>query len=94
MAAITAKYITGEKSVAQMTGPAPEFVREVDQPLQAPPQFDVVMCGGTLGIFLACALQLSGLRYWCLQILPLPTKDLLPPTNVAKKRSGFWGRSL
>ncbi len=45
-----------------MAGPAPAFVRQVKEPLQAPPRFDVVMCGGTLGIFLACALQLSGLR--------------------------------
>lgn len=46
----------------QVTGPPPVFVREVKQALQAPPRFDVVMCGGTLGIFLACALQLRGLR--------------------------------
>ena len=80
MAAGKAQYNTELRNVAQMTGPGPQFVREVDQPLLAPPQFDVVMCGGTLGIFLACALQLSGLRYECLQLLPSLSKDCLPPS--------------
>lgn len=45
-------------------GPAPEFVREhPGSPLQGgPPEFDVVVAGGTLGIFLATSLQLAGLR--------------------------------
>ena len=46
----------------QMRGPAPQFVQEVPTPLPGTAKFDVVMCGGTLGIFLACALQLKGLR--------------------------------
>lgn len=49
--------------MVQMSGPAPVFVREVAEPLMGTPRFDVVMCGGTLGIFLACALQLQGLRH-------------------------------
>jgi hypothetical protein len=32
------------------------------EPLSGPPDFDVVVCGGTLGIFLACALLLKGYR--------------------------------
>lgn len=55
-----------------MTGPAPQFVREVPTPLPGTATYDVVMCGGTLGIFLACALQLKGLRY----------VPLLPPTTA------------
>ena len=45
----------------QVYGAKPEFVRTTGERLPEAPQFDVVMCGGTLGIFLACALQLAGL---------------------------------
>ena len=41
-------------------GPRPTFVRECREPLGAAPQYDVVVCGGTLGVFLACSLQLQG----------------------------------
>eukprot|EP01025_Chloroclados_australasicus_P020507 TRINITY_DN2162_c0_g1_i2.p1 TRINITY_DN2162_c0_g1~~TRINITY_DN2162_c0_g1_i2.p1 ORF type:complete len:538 (-),score=39.30 TRINITY_DN2162_c0_g1_i2:30-1643(-) len=43
-------------------GPAPEFVMQNLQNKLAQVQYDIVICGGTLGIFLACALQKSGLR--------------------------------
>lgn len=43
----------------QMYGPRPEFVRTSDDPLPAAPEYDVAVCGGTLGIFLACALQVG-----------------------------------
>lgn len=41
-------------------GPAPTFVTESEMPLGAenPPAFDVLVCGGTLGIFVATALQM------------------------------------
>lgn len=44
-------------------GPPPEFVREHAGKLlpNGDPEFDVVVAGGTLGIFLAAALQLAGL---------------------------------
>jgi hypothetical protein len=38
-------------------GPAPVFVREEATKLGKTLDFDVTICGGTLGIFLACALQ-------------------------------------
>lgn len=41
-------------------GPRPEFVRTAAEPLGAPADVDVAVCGGVLGIFLACALQLQG----------------------------------
>lgn len=41
-------------------GPRPEFVHTEAQPLGAPADVDVAVCGGVLGIFLACALQLRG----------------------------------
>ena len=47
---------------AQAKGPAPEFVSEVAWPLLTRPRFDVVVAGGTLGIFLAAALQLQGFQ--------------------------------
>lgn len=41
-------------------GPAPTYVTESDEPLgvDGGPAFDVVVCGGTLGIFVATALQM------------------------------------
>jgi hypothetical protein len=41
-------------------GPRPEFVRTTGQKLEAAPEVDVAVCGGTLGIFLACSLQQRG----------------------------------
>ncbi len=43
-------------------GPPPTFVTTSAEPLPEQPDFDVVVCGGTLGIFLACALLLKGYR--------------------------------
>lgn len=42
-------------------GPAPQFVTESKTPLgvESPPAFDVLVCGGTLGIFVATALQMK-----------------------------------
>lgn len=38
----------------------PNFVTESSSPLPSTAEFDVAICGGTLGIFLATALQLQG----------------------------------
>lgn len=45
-------------------GPSPSFVREDGTPLgvETPPTFDVLVCGGTLGIFMATALQMRFAR--------------------------------
>lgn len=40
----------------------PQVVSTSSAPLGAAPQYDVIVCGGTLGIFLATALQRGGLR--------------------------------
>ena len=50
---------TGEEA-----GPAPTFVTESETPFGAenPPTFDVLVCGGTLGIFVATALQMRYVR--------------------------------
>lgn len=40
----------------------PTVVTASNQPLGAPPEFDIAVCGGTLGLFVACGLQLRGLR--------------------------------
>ena len=40
----------------------PQVVSTSGAPLTAPPQYDVIVCGGTLGIFLATALQRCGAR--------------------------------
>lgn len=43
-----------------VSGPRPTFVRETGERLGTAPEVDVAVCGGTLGIFLACSLQLKG----------------------------------
>lgn len=40
----------------------PEFVTETSSELEKQPEYDIAICGGTLGIFLATALQLKGLQ--------------------------------
>ena len=47
----------------QDLGPPPNFVTSSSTPLARAPEFDAVVCGGTLGIFLACALLLKGFRW-------------------------------
>ena len=44
------------------SGPAPDFLKRSKQKLSVATQYDVLVCGGTLGIFLATALQLRGHR--------------------------------
>ncbi|CAK0769871.1 hypothetical protein CVIRNUC_003711 [Coccomyxa viridis] len=68
---------------AEMTGPAPQFVREVPTPLPGTATYDVVMCGGTLGIFLACALQLKGLRVAVVERGPLKGRE--QEWNISRK---------
>ena len=51
-------------------GPAPQTVRESSQRLGTKLDYDVVMCGGSLGVFLACLLQLNGFRWTRLADLP------------------------
>jgi hypothetical protein len=50
------------RQVGRDAGPPPTFVTTSAEPLPEQPDFDVVVCGGTLGIFLACALLLKGYR--------------------------------
>ena len=54
-------------------GPRPEFVRTTADALLGAGRLDadVVVCGGTLGIFLACAWQLAGLRVAVVEAGPL-----------------------
>ena len=46
----------------QVWGPRPQFVVTSEEPLGVEMDADVVVCGGTLGIFLATSLQLRGGR--------------------------------
>ncbi|KAI7837968.1 hypothetical protein COHA_008271 [Chlorella ohadii] len=64
-------------------GPRPQFVRESGQKLGAAPEYDVVVCGGTLGIFLACSLQLRGLRVAVVERGPLAGRA--QEWNISKK---------
>ena len=43
-------------------GSPPQFVRQREGRAPVAPEFDVVVCGGTLGIFLALSLQLKGFK--------------------------------
>lgn len=82
-------------------GPRPQFVRESRELLGEAPQYDVIVCGGTLGIFLACSLQLQGAPGGafraqlphagdcCLRLLPAPAPapDPAPSRRCAPPRS-------
>lgn len=48
-------------SIRENTAPVPTVVTESQQPLDAV-DWDVIVCGGTLGILIACALAVKGLR--------------------------------
>lgn len=52
-------------------GLRPDFVRPTTERLWSAPEYDVAVAGGTLGIFLACALQQAGLRVAVLERGPL-----------------------
>ena len=56
---------------------------EVDTPLRDPITHDLVVCGGTLGIFVACALQLSGLKVAVIERGPLRGRQ--QEWNISKK---------
>ena len=48
-------------SLRENTAPIPTLVKESQQPLGIA-DFDVIICGGTLGILIGCALAVKGLR--------------------------------
>ena len=74
----------GRAQTGAAAGPAPTFVRTASSPLPGgAPEFDVVMCGGTLGIFLAAALQLRGLKVAVLERGPL--KGRRQEWNISRK---------
>lgn len=52
-------------------GPPPAFVHTATTALPTSPTYDVVVCGGTLGIFYAAALQLQGLSVAVVERGPL-----------------------
>lgn len=65
-------------------GAAPTFVRTASSPLPGgAPEFDVVVSGGTLGIFLAAALQLRGIRVAVLERGPLRGRQ--QEWNISRK---------
>ncbi|MDB9304875.1 MULTISPECIES: NAD(P)/FAD-dependent oxidoreductase [Cyanophyceae] len=49
------------ESIRENTAPVPTVVKESQQPLDAV-DWDVIVCGGTLGILIACALAVKGRR--------------------------------
>eukprot|EP00240_Pyramimonas_obovata_P000965 CAMPEP_0118945190 /NCGR_PEP_ID=MMETSP1169-20130426/41778_1 /TAXON_ID=36882 /ORGANISM="Pyramimonas obovata, Strain CCMP722" /LENGTH=546 /DNA_ID=CAMNT_0006890847 /DNA_START=369 /DNA_END=2009 /DNA_ORIENTATION=+ len=48
--------------VGEAAGPAPETVKSVSTPIGQTLEFDVAICGGTLGIFVATALAVRGIK--------------------------------
>ncbi|KAG2435517.1 hypothetical protein HYH02_011811 [Chlamydomonas schloesseri] len=69
--------------VGPAAGPAPTFVSESPQPLPAAPQYDVVVCGGTLGIFAAAALAARGLKVAVVERGPL--RGRAQEWNISRK---------
>ncbi len=58
--------------LGRFSNPACLYSRtQVDVPLPTAPAFDVVVCGGTLGIFMATALQLKGFKVCVVERGPL-----------------------
>ncbi|KAK9845750.1 hypothetical protein WJX81_001368 [Elliptochloris bilobata] len=64
-------------------GAPPEFVKTSATPLPCAPEFDAVVCGGTLGIFLACALLLKGYRVAVVERGPLRGRS--QEWNISRK---------
>jgi lycopene cyclase CruP len=48
-------------SLRQNTAPVPTVVKQTQEPLETV-DWDVIVCGGTLGILIGCALAVRGLR--------------------------------
>jgi flavin-dependent dehydrogenase len=67
----------------QVYGLAPQFVRCTNDPLPAEPALDVIIAGGTLGIFLGAALQRAGLRVAVVERGPL--KGRSQEWNLSRK---------
>jgi len=65
------------------SGEAPTFVRETDVPLSTSPKFDVIVAGGTLGIFMATALQRKGFRVCVVERGPL--RGRTQEWNISRK---------
>ena len=64
-------------------GLAPLFVRRTEERLPATPGLDVIIAGGTLGIFLATALQRAGLKVAVVERGPL--KGRSQEWNISRK---------
>eukprot|EP00884_Botryococcus_braunii_P001077 jgi/Botrbrau1/10970/Bobra.0383s0024.1 len=64
-------------------GPPPKFVQNAEGPLPGLVSYDVVVCGGTLGVFLACALQLRGFRVAVVERGPLKGRE--QEWNISRK---------
>ncbi len=58
-------------------------MRTTNARLPASPSFDVAVCGGTLGIFLACSLQIAGLRVIVVEAGRLQGRD--QEWNISRK---------
>eukprot|EP00208_Stichococcus_sp_RCC1054_P007563 CAMPEP_0206136508 /NCGR_PEP_ID=MMETSP1473-20131121/1749_1 /ASSEMBLY_ACC=CAM_ASM_001109 /TAXON_ID=1461547 /ORGANISM="Stichococcus sp, Strain RCC1054" /LENGTH=633 /DNA_ID=CAMNT_0053529101 /DNA_START=287 /DNA_END=2188 /DNA_ORIENTATION=+ len=70
--------------VGEEAGPAPEFVREQrGTSVPGRPEYDVVVAGGTLGVFLAAALQLAGLKVAVVERGPL--RGRAQEWNISRK---------
>lgn len=65
-------------------GPAPKFVTTTQSPLGLnATDFDVVVCGGTLGIFMAAALSMKGWRVGVIERGPL--RGRAQEWNISRK---------
>ncbi|MBN3950799.1 MAG: FAD-binding oxidoreductase [Nostoc sp. NMS7] len=69
-------------SLRENTAPIPTLVKESQQPLGIA-DFDVIICGGTLGILIGCALAVKGLRVALLELLILRGRE--QEWNISRK---------
>ena len=63
---------------------------QVETPLPAPPEFDIVVAGGTLGIFVATAMQRRGFKVCVVERGPLKGRTQV---HVLKPSSSPWSWS-
>lgn len=68
----------------EVYGPRPEFVRAILEDVESEPEFDVIVAGGTLGVFLAAALQRQGLKVVLVERAP-SLKGRSQEWNISRK---------
>lgn len=68
----------------EIYGPRPVFVRNSTELLSGPPKYDIIIAGGTLGIFVAAGLQRKGMQVALVERAPA-LKGRSQEWNISRK---------